>query len=340
MSTNQKSLLRQWHMLRQVPRAPAMITVAQLCERLADADYKVTPRTVQRDLKELMEVFPLQPNEESKPFGWSWMRDGAAFSLPGVTVPEALALTLLQQQLGHQLPPDTAAALQSHFAAAARTLGTVGDQVPSKAWLGKVRSIAAAQPLLPPVIDAGVRDVVYGALMADRQLTLAYRKRDVAQPAEYPVVHPLAVVQRGAVIYLVCMFADYADVRTLALHRIAHAVARMEPARKPAGFDLDDYVASGQFGVVAGAPMRLRAVFTRQAGEHLYETPLCSAQQLEALPGGGLQLRATVPNTRALVWWLLGFGDGVVVHEPAALRAEIADMARNMAHAYGQSQPV
>ena len=50
---------------------------------------------------------------------------------------------------------------------------------------------------------------------------------------------------------------------------------------------------------------------------------------------GGLQLSATVPHTRALVWWLLGFGDGVVIQEPAGLRAELAGIARRMAAAYG-----
>lgn len=334
MPTNPKSLLRQWHMLNHIPREPSTITVKKLSECLLKDGYDISERTLQRDLNELAQVFPLQQQGDSKPYQWSWLRTAAAFSLPGVTVPEALALTLLEQQLCHQLPPDAVDALQPHFAAAARTLGTVDDHAAPKAWLRKVRSITAAQPLLPPVLDAAVRDTVYGALMKDRQLTLVYRKRDVAQPAEYPVVHPLAIVQRGAVIYLVCMFADYTDVRMLALHRIVQAQERYEPARKCPGFDLDAYVASGQFGVVAGAPMQLRAVFTRQAGEHLFETPLCREQQLEALDGGGLQLRANVPNTRALVWWLLGFGDGVVVHEPAALRAEIAAMARNMAAAY------
>ena len=192
MATNQKSLLRQWHMLNYIPREPARVTVQQLHDHLSSVDYDVTARTLQRDLQQLAEVFPLEQDDRNKPYGWSWSRNGVAFNLPGVTVPEALALTLLEQHLGHQLPPSTIEALQPHFSSASRTLGTVGNDVPSKAWLGKVRSIVAAQPLLPPVIDADVRDTVYAALMKDQQLTLGYRKRDVAQPAEYPVVHPLA----------------------------------------------------------------------------------------------------------------------------------------------------
>lgn len=41
-----------------------------------------------------------------------------------------------------------------------------------------------------------------------------------------------------------------------------------------------------------------------------------------------------MPNTRALVWWLLGFGDGVVIQEPASLSHELAGIARRMSEAY------
>jgi predicted DNA-binding transcriptional regulator YafY len=75
-------------------------------------------------------------------------------------------------------------------------------------------------------------------------------------------------------------------------------------------------------------------VFTRAAGEHLHETPLSADQVLTADAEGRLHLAATVPNTRALVWWLLGFGDGVVIQEPADLREELAGVARRMAAAY------
>ncbi|MBB3223456.1 helix-turn-helix transcriptional regulator [Pseudoduganella umbonata] len=335
MATNEKSLLRQWHMLKLLPRAPAKITVKQLCELLAASDYDVSDRTIQRDLKDLTEVFDLEYDDRSKPFGWSWSRIGAGFNLPGISVPEALTLKLVEQHLRNHLPPNTTEVLQPYFEAAARTLATVESDTPSKTWLGKVRSIVPAQPLLPPVLNEQVRDTVYAALMQDHQLAISYRKRDAVSPVHYPSIHPVAIVQRGGVIYLVCMFGDYENARTLALHRIVAAEDRFEPARKCPGFDLDAYVASGQFGIVTGPPARLRAVFRRQAGEHLFETPLCVAQELEVLDDGRIALTATVPNTRALLWWLLGFGDGVEVLEPVELREEIAGMVRNMARLYG-----
>jgi predicted DNA-binding transcriptional regulator YafY len=79
MATNQQSLLRQWHMLRMVPRAPARISAKELCERLCAADFPVAKRTVERDLKELSEVFPIAVDVRDKPYGWSWLRDASSF---------------------------------------------------------------------------------------------------------------------------------------------------------------------------------------------------------------------------------------------------------------------
>ncbi len=335
MATNQQSLLRQWHMLRMVPRAPAKISAQALCERLCAADFRVTERTVQRDLRELSNVFPVVVDERDKPYGWSWLRDASSFDLPGLTVPEALTLTLVEQHLQHHLPPITVDALRPHFRSAARTLSAVEDSAPSRVWLDKVRSVPPQQPLLPPRMDEACQRTVYLALMQDRQLKVHYRKRDADEPTVYASVHPLAIVQRGGLVYLVCMFAGYDDVRTIALHRIQHAEVLYEAARGKPGFDIDAYIASGQFGVIAGEPVNLRAVFTRAAGEHLFETPLSADQVLASEPDGRLRLSATVPNTRALVWWLLGFGDGVVIEEPASLRAELAGIAHRMAAAYG-----
>ncbi|MGG7606614.1 WYL domain-containing protein [Massilia sp. BKSP1R2A-1] len=76
---------------------------------------------------------------------------------------------------------------------------------------------------------------------------------------------------------------------------------------------------------------RTGCLTTRAAGEHLFETPLSEDQVLAADDAGRLHLAATVPNTRALLWWLLGFGDGVVIEEPASLREELGGIARRMA---------
>jgi predicted DNA-binding transcriptional regulator YafY len=334
MAINQHSLLRQWHMLRMVPRAPAKITARELRDRLQRAEFDVHERSVQRDLNELAQVFPLCVDTRDKPFGWSWQRDAASFDLPGLSTPEALTLALVEQHLRHVLPPATLDDLQPHFQSAARALSAPQGPAPSRSWLDKIRTVQPMQPLLAPDMDPVCQRTVYEALMQERQLALRYRKQDAAEPSTYPVVHPLAIVQRGPLMYLVCLFADYADVRTIALHRVVAAEMLYEPARKSPTFDIDDYIAQGQMGVVTGAPIELDAVFSAVAGKHLYETPLSAQQTLTALPDGRLRLVASVPSTKTLLWWLLGFGDGVEVRGPAELRAQMRATIDNMAQAY------
>lgn len=334
MRANQQSLLRQWNMLRLLPRSPAKVTARELCDRLGSADFPVTKRTVERDLNELAAVFPLVVDTREKPYGWSWHRDAPSFDLPGLSLPEALTLTLVEQHLCKQLPPSALDALQPHFRSAAKALSSAGGAVASKAWLDKIRTIAPLQPLQAPTVDEACQRTVYLALMKDLRLRLHYRKRNAGEDTVYEAVHPLAIVQRGGLVYLVCSFAGYDDARTLALHRIRCAELLHEPARRPAGFDLDAFIASGAFGFRTGEPIVLRATFTRAVGEHLYETPLSPDQVLEAGDDDTLALTATVAATRSLVFWLTGFGPNVVVHAPPQLRAEIKEIALRMAANY------
>jgi predicted DNA-binding transcriptional regulator YafY len=327
------TLLRQWTMLRLIPRAPAKIAVKDLQQQLRDADFKVTTRTVQRDLIDLSAVFPLVSDDREKPYGWSWQREAAGFDLPGLSVPDALMLTLVEQHLRNQLPPTVLDALQPQFCSAARVLNALGESVTSRAWLGKVRTIAPLQPLQAPVLDDDCQRTVYLALMKDLQLRLRYKKRDEAQATVYRVVHPLAIVQRGGIIYLVCRFADYHDVCTLALHRVKEASLIYEPARRN-DFDVDAFIASGAFGFLTGPPIVLEATFQRPVAEHLFETPLSPDQVLRSCEDGSVHVTATVASTRSLVFWLTGFGGAVEVHSPAALRAELRQTSMRMAANY------
>jgi predicted DNA-binding transcriptional regulator YafY len=321
-------------MLRFIPRAPAKIAVKDLQEQLRDADFKVSTRTVQRDLLDLSTVFPLVSDDREKPYGWSWQREAPSFDLPGLSIPDALTLTLVEQHLRNQLPPTALDALQPQFRSAARILNAMDQSISSKAWLGKVRTIAPLQPLQAPALDEDCQRTVYLALMKDLQLKLSYKKRDAETATVYPVVHPLAIVQRGGIVYLVCTFADYEDVRTLALHRVKEAELIYTTAKRSQGFDLDAFIASGAFGFLTGPPIILRATFQRPVAEHLFETPLSPDQVLEMRDDGSVHLTATVASTRTLVFWLTGFGAAVEVHHPAKLRAELKAAAIVMAATY------
>jgi predicted DNA-binding transcriptional regulator YafY len=327
------TLPRQWQMLRMIPRYPQKITAKVLHEKLQGEQFDVTKRTVERDLLTLSEMFPLISDERDKPYGWSWSKDAPVFDLPGLSRNEALILAMVEQHLNNLLPSSTLNQLQPYFKAARQNLSDIPQNERIRSWLNKVRTVPPTQPLLPPSIKPAVQQMVFEALLADRQLEIKYLKRGEDKAVEYRI-HPLAAVQRGSITYLYCRVFDYDDLRTLALHRIQFATMLEETAKAPPGFSIDDEVNSGKFGFGEGKQVRLEAIFYNNAGEHLFETPLSNDQILTELEDGSIKLVATVADTPQLAWWMLGLGDGVEVVKPAALRRSIADTIARMQKIY------
>lgn len=65
-----KTLLRQWEMLKLLPKTPEpQVTVKHLREGLAAAGFDVDERTIQRDLKALADIFPIDVQDRSPPLG-------------------------------------------------------------------------------------------------------------------------------------------------------------------------------------------------------------------------------------------------------------------------------
>lgn len=333
MSSNNDTLLRQWEMLRLIPRYPKKITARDVREFLARRGFDVTKRTIERDLQALSEVFPLVSDEREKPYGWSWQKDAPCFDLPRLTSTEALGLKLLEKYLNPLLPASAVDQLKPHFKAAGEVLNSAPRRPKAASWLGKVGTAPDAQPLLAPKVDAAIQRTVYEALLDDRQITVEYARRGQNGPVKY-TLHSLAVVQRGAVTYLVATVFDYKEPRIFALHRIRKATMLDDACKRLEGFDLEEYTKAGAFGWGSEKTLKLEAVFDRGAVEHLYETPLSADQRFVPLDEDRTKLYATVTDTPQLRWWLLGFGELVEVVKPEKLRKELGQTALNMSRIY------
>lgn len=327
------TLLRQWQMLRMIPRHPLKITARELHARLQSEQFDVTKRTVERDLLALSELFPLVSDERDKPYGWSWAKDAPTFSLPGLSHNEALTLVMVEQHLNTLLPTSTLEQLTPYFKAARQHLSGIPQAERTRSWLNKVRTVPPTQPLLPPVIKPAVQQIVHEALLADRQLDIKYLKLGQSEAVEYRI-HPLAIIQRGLIVYLYCRFFDYEDGRLIALHRIQAATVREEKTNIPSHFSIDEIIGSGALGFGEGKLIKLDALFSREVGEHMQETPLSVDQVATPQEDGKLRITATVTDTPQLVWWLLSLGDSVEVVRPKALRQSIAKTAGRMCANY------
>ncbi len=168
---NKKStLLRQWEMMRMltVSRSDSKHDgrwdkASEIATKLNDAGYGVSVRTVQRDLKELSEIFPIELNDKNaRDYGWRWIK-GANLDIPGMSVPEALAMRLVETHLKQLLPASMLDGLNGVFSLAQSKLDKVEKQNNnhSKDWLNKVRVVPPAQPLLPPVVNEAVQAAIY-----------------------------------------------------------------------------------------------------------------------------------------------------------------------------------
>lgn len=317
--STRQTLQRHWNLLHMIPHAPATISVPEIRRRL---DPPTSARTIQRDLLELMLDFPLIYDDQTKPYGWSWLKGARRLSVPGLSAQEALTLVMAQQNLATLLPPATLKELKPLFDEAGKTL-SAQPGLSRKSWPDRVRALPPTLPLIPPEIRTEVQSAVYDAVLAGRQLDVSYQSRSKGG-ASRCTLHPLALVQRGPVTYLVCTFFSYSDIRLIALHRIRKAEVLDADANRPEDFSLDALIAEGKLGFGRGETIELVVDFHEGSGEHLFETRLCANQILERIGEGSLRLTATVPLNQELGWWLLGFGGKVEVIAPTSLRSEIA----------------
>ena len=319
MATTQESLSRQWLMLQWIPRYPRKTTARELVERLRAEEYVITKRTVERDLAALSGLFPLLSDERRKPFGWSWQKDAPQFSLPGMSPLQAMVLTLAHTHLRPLLPAHLLKPLQPYFQQADSTLRHALGKRRVASWNKRVAVVQPTQPLLPPKVNDTAVATVHEALAKEHRLELRYRNRSAGKTVSYRV-HPLGLIYRGMLGYLVCTIGDYTDPRLLALHRIDSAHLRDEAVDVPKDFDLQAYAHSGVLGFMDSGLIKLVMRMEAPAAEHLYETPLSEDQVLVTdKQEGWVRITATVHDTSQLRWWLLGFGSQVEVIAPSSL---------------------
>jgi len=320
------TLARQWLLLSILPRAPQRTTAGEIAQRLVHEGHPVSKRSVERDLQTLSALFPIESDERSKPYGWSWQRDAPSFNLPGMSSLQAVVLLTAQSHLQGLLPANQLAELQPLFHQARRTLSATPAFDGQASWPDKVATAPTSQALLPPTIENDLLVTVHEALYLGRQLQVEYLGRGRSEPKHY-TVHPLGLIQRGPVSYLAVRINDNSDVRLLAVHRIRQASQLEAKSVAPKGFKIASMVPEVAAGFGRGETIRLVMRMAEQSAIHLWETPLSTDQTISAIDEKGfVQVKATVEDTRQLYWWLLGFGDYVKVLKPLRLAREIQAM--------------
>ncbi len=309
------SLYRQWQILSRLSTGKWMGT-RELQETLEREGIDISLRTIQRDLNQISQRFPIE-NNKTVPQGWRWRSDAPIQSLPHMTSSQAVTFMMVEEHLKHLLPPSLIGEMNPWFDLARRSLSTQNNV---RQWINRVRIVPANQPLIPPLVEHQAQQAIYEGLLQDKQIECIYHSRGHQEDRSY-TLNPLGLVQKGAIIYLICTRFDKSDVQTFALHRFKSAKVLDTRSMHPVNFDIDAYIDSGALGfrVDFNKPtdnVELKLIVDASRILDFTESQLSKEQKVEQLNESLYQITAVVPFTSQLVWWLRGFGKKLIRIEP------------------------
>ena len=315
------TIARQWQLLKLLPSRHPGMSSTQLQAALTTVGHSTSKRTVERDLVELAALFPLQCNSKGMPYGWYWMRD-ASLDIPGISLAEALSLTLVEAQMRQLLPAPLLSSLNMRFSQAHNTLQSLQSSNASARWPDKVASVTADMHLLAPKVDSDILQQVQQALLDDKQLEVSYHALHQDAVKQYRL-NPLALVQRGQVSYLIASAEPYSDPLRFAIHRFVQVEITDCAVVTPPGFNLQHYLASGAMEFSEGDTIKLEFVAKQVLANLLQETPLSADMTCVKLDNDDYHISATVHKGWQLNLWLMSQSSFLTVLAPQEMRESI-----------------
>lgn len=319
-NSSRRTLARQWELLKLLPNKPPGLSASDLQHRLQDSGHETSKRTVERDLNELSQLFPLQCNDKGAPYGWHWM-PGSPTELPGLSLSDALTLQLLEGSMRLLIPSHMLKTMEPRFEQARLKLQALKEEVPTAAWLDKVATVNPELSSLPPIVDEQHLETIQEALLHNRQLDCSYYAAHKDRQRHF-TLNPVALVQRGQVTYLLATVDPFEDLRQLALHRFGTVRKTASASTKPEGFSLKAYLASGAMQFGTAATITIEAWVNEGLSRLLAETPLSNDMLLAPKDDGAL-VTATVNDSWELRWWILSHAGSIQIRKPASLAEEI-----------------
>ena len=326
-----EAIRRGFNILSMVSRAP--LSSRDIHNRVNQSGINVSQRTIERDLRELPDIFPqmIEVDDRSKPYTYRQPKNARKYS--GMSPEEAICLELAFTYLNPLLPNTSLNDIRPYLQEAEAVLNETAS-TKMKRWKDKVQTINEGFQLKQAKIKDGILENIHKALWEGRTINAKYKgaKSNVAK--DY-VLHPAGIVNRGRICYLICSFdGDNKKVTYLPLHRF-HSVCLIYEQQSRHHNQKVTNLTKNLFGFnVDRENIKIKLKFSMDAGRHLYETPLSSTQKIYQSKDGYIIVEDTVPGGGELSWWIRAFGDSVEILKPQSLRDEFIKMSIRMAKLY------
>jgi len=149
---------------------------------------------------------------------------------------------------------------------------------------------------------------------------------------------PYRVWYRSGGLYVVGFDHKSREIRTFAVDRIRAATPTARRFTPDPGFDFDATIGAS-FGVIAEPATTVRIRFERRWADYVEEHIWHASQKVERTADGCAELVMQVGGTAELRTWILSFGAGAEVLEPAKLRDEVVAELRGALERYAAPRP-
>lgn len=105
MSNTNSHIARQWQIIQFLTKTDGYVSSQKVFDYLSEKGINTSVRTVQRDLVDLAEIFPLERRTDDKPHSWRWQKITDAKS-QDLDLYQAVILRLVETQLTDVVPPN------------------------------------------------------------------------------------------------------------------------------------------------------------------------------------------------------------------------------------------
>ena len=333
MNSQHNTVFRYITLLQLIPRSPGFRATSTLQMLLDERGFNVDIRSVQRDLEKMSSHFPLLCDKSQKPYRWSF--DPAfKINLPALDTPTALTLVLAEEYLKGLLPQSTTIQLSNQFNAAHKHLEQLKEKGFSD-WSNRVKAIPNGKALIPAEIKSSTWSTVTEALLRGVALDVEYLSRTKQELKRF-TLHPLGIVAKHSVTYLLATVDGFDDIRHFAIHRILECKESKTEYQSVPDFSIEDYLNQGHFGYKLGDhEITLEAKIRPNIAWLLSETPISEQQKLSHNDESDwVKLIAIIPDDLQTQWWIMGFGADIEVIKPLYLRERIKKLTDDMHKLY------
>ncbi|MGE0472799.1 MAG: helix-turn-helix transcriptional regulator [Nitrospirales bacterium] len=314
------------HRILQLLEGSRGKTLKELAQAMP-TDYARHERTLRRDLEALeASGFPLINEKIHGHIRWRFV-DGYRHKLAlGFSPTEILALRLSRQLLTPLEGTGIQESLQSALVKAEAGLPPPDEQTPHQLAsvfsfnLGSHKSYKGKQEIITTLAKA------IGKLHTVQMRYFSATRNQVTRRE----VNPYHLYYSHGALYLIGYCHLRKEVRMFAVERIKTVTSTDHPYQIPLDFDREDYVKDA-IGIMRGPPIRVELRFNKQTAAWAKDRIWHSTQSLTAHKNGELTMTLTVADNRELVGWILSFGRGVRVIEPASLRQTVRQEAKAIA---------